>query len=101
MIPSTFSADLPSMVLSSTFSSPSSTVEDDDFNYDVSCKLRSDHRPMSGATIIASKLLVAWHATDVAIGRNYGADVAQYPTQLMSSPTTTHPPFDSPSLIII
>ncbi|PHU26836.1 hypothetical protein BC332_05168 [Capsicum chinense] len=84
MIPSTFSADPPYMASNSTFSPPPSVAGNDDFNYDVAwygniqyllnisavealtClfififgKLRSDHRRMSGTTVIASKLLVA------------------------------------------
>ncbi|PHT90968.1 hypothetical protein T459_06081 [Capsicum annuum] len=49
------------MASSSTFSPPSSVAGNDDFNYDVAWygKLRSDHRRMSGTTVIASKLLVA------------------------------------------
>ncbi|PHT99470.1 hypothetical protein BC332_31665 [Capsicum chinense] len=89
------------MASSSTFSPSSSADGDGDFNYNVACKLRSDHRRMLGPTIIASKLLTAWHTTGVEIARHYDADVAQYQIQLMSSSITAHPPADSPLLIIV
>ncbi|KAF3683764.1 hypothetical protein FXO38_00621 [Capsicum annuum] len=126
MIPSTFSADSPSMASSSTFSPSSSADGDGDFNYNVAwygniqyllnisvvealtcvlififSKLRSDHRRTLGPTVIASKLLTAWHAIGVEITRHYDADAAQYQIQLMSSSITAHPPADSPLLIIV